>query len=224
MPRPLRPRRRRPALRCAACHDAVAPGVSWRRGGGGPAPPGAAPATVSRAQYHACRVTAKLASARHPVHTAALLLALPAFTPDAGRPPRALADARAQAGCEINLAPATGAGGTGVAGKRERHLARRRDSGRSRGSSQADALGGPDPDHMRLIDNTTIRAQACEVREGKRQKCFSGSAILHPGRNLVDQRGDGSRRDTRSGASRMRVARRSSSATTCSAAPTRAAT
>ena len=45
---------------------------------------------------------------------AALLLALPAFPLDAGGPPCALADARAQAACEINNRP----------GKRERHLAR----------------------------------------------------------------------------------------------------
>ena len=100
---------------------------------------------------------------------AALLLALPAFTPDAGRPPCALADARAQAACEINHRPgATGAGGTGVAGKRERHLARMANCDfKAEPRIQLLLLSeGPDPDHMRLLDNTTIRAQACEVREG----------------------------------------------------------
>ena len=45
---------------------------------------------------------------------ATLLLALPAFPLDAGGPPCALADARAQAACEITNRPGT----------RERHLAR----------------------------------------------------------------------------------------------------
>ena len=100
---------------------------------------------------------------------ATLLLALPAITPDAGRTPCALADARAQAACEINHRPgATGAGGTGVAGKRERHLARMAKCDfKTEPRIQLLMLSeGPDPDHMRLIDNTTIRAQACEVREG----------------------------------------------------------
>ena len=100
---------------------------------------------------------------------AALLLALPAFTPDAGRPPCALADARAQAACEIDHRPgATGAGGTGVAGKRERHLARmaKCDFKTEPGIQLLLLSEGPDPDHMSLIDNTTIRSQACEVPEG----------------------------------------------------------
>ena len=50
----------------------------------------------------------------HPIHMATLLLALPAIPLDAGGPRCALADARAQAACEINHRP----------GKRERHLAR----------------------------------------------------------------------------------------------------
>jgi hypothetical protein len=89
---------------------------------------------------------------------ATLLLALPAFTPDAGRPPCELADARAQAACEINHR----------SGKRERHLARMAKCDfKTEPRIQLLMLSeGPDPDHMRLIDNTTIRAQACEVREG----------------------------------------------------------
>ena len=90
---------------------------------------------------------------------AALLLAL-AFTPDAGRPPCELADARAQAACEINHR----------SGKRERHLARmaKCDFKTEPGIKLLLLSEGPDPDHMRLIDNTTIRAQACEVPEGTR--------------------------------------------------------
>ena len=89
---------------------------------------------------------------------ATLLLTLPAFTPDAGRPPCELADARAQAACEINHR----------SGKRERHLARMAKCDfKTEPRIQLLMLSeGPDPDHMRLIDNTTIRAQACEVREG----------------------------------------------------------
>ena len=89
---------------------------------------------------------------------ATLLLALPAFPLDAGGPPCALADARAQAACEINHRP----------GKRERHLARMAKCDfKAEPRIQLLLLSeGPDPDHMRLIGNTSIRAQACEVREG----------------------------------------------------------
>ena len=89
---------------------------------------------------------------------AALLLALPAFTPDAGRPPCALADARAQAACEINNRP----------GKRERHLARmaKCDFKTEPGIKLLLLSEGPDPDHMSLINNKTIHGRVCEVREG----------------------------------------------------------
>ena len=54
---------------------------------------------------------------------------------------------------------------------------------------------GPDPDHMRLIGNTSIRAQACEVREGNgawhftrigpfstpRSRCGKGRSGYDPG-------------------------------------------
>ena len=87
---------------------------------------------------------------------AALLLALPAF--DAGHSPCALADARAQAACEINNRP----------GKRERHLARmaKCDFKTEPGIKLLLLSEGPDPDHMSLINNKTIHGQVCEVREG----------------------------------------------------------
>ena len=89
---------------------------------------------------------------------ATLLLALPAFTPDAGRPPCELADARAQAACEINHR----------SGKRERHLARMAKCDfKTEPRIQLLMLSeGPDPDHMSLINNKTIHGQVCEVREG----------------------------------------------------------
>ena len=117
-----------------------------------------------RSMVHAQVLTALLAAPRParvhnrtPIHMATLLLALPAFPLDAGGPPCALADARAQAACEINHRP----------GKRERHLARMAKCDfKTEPRIQLLLLAEGDPDHMRLIDNTTIRAQACEVREG----------------------------------------------------------
>ena len=134
---------------------------------------GRVPSMVPRSSLD--RATRRAASSTrpqsHPIHMATLLLALPAFPLDAGGPPCALADARAQAACEINNRP----------GKRERHLARMAKCDfKAEPRIQLLLLSeGPDPDHMRLLDNTTIRAQACEVREGNGVWYFTPVSYTH---------------------------------------------